>query len=386
MAVPLAHHGANALDAGGELAHVGAAFLAVTGQQCLRCRALHTAPYLSVCLTLQHRFQLPGQIGGIADALAHALAQKRRLLVGGVARNKNPAKLPLFGHQRVKTVTGLPPQSTVLWPQPARQQLPGALWRSGSLRVFTRQQRNFPAPVVVGANHQGARALRLAILHAGGRQFGQTLIIDQNVHYQPGFVKTQVFQLQAQQVSHRARRTVAADHITGAGRVQTAIGLAQVQADPVAVLLQRHQFGAQRHGDAWQCGDCFTQGTLHWRLGEHHRRCVALGVGWIDHRHAPDQLPLHAKKFGRRKRLHMRQYRLHHPHLLEHTHYFVVQRDGAGFVVNTFQAVTHQGFQAGTSQQTRRHGTRRAQSDYGDVVVRLHGSVWGNGCVAGQLG
>jgi hypothetical protein len=55
---------------------------------------------------MQHGVQLPHQIGRVAQALAHPLTQKGRLLMRGITGQKHPAIAPALRHEGVKTVAG----------------------------------------------------------------------------------------------------------------------------------------------------------------------------------------------------------------------------------------------------------------------------------------
>lgn len=84
-------------------------------------------------VTLQHRPQLPGEIDGIANALAHALADKWRLLVRSIASNKDTAFAPLSCDQRIKAIARL----TQSWPSS------GVIHRDNSCHVLASVAASF---------------------------------------------------------------------------------------------------------------------------------------------------------------------------------------------------------------------------------------------------
>ena len=84
--VALADDRADGLEPAGQFAHMGLALVAVAVEQRLGRGALH--------LAVQHRAQLPGQVGHVAHALAHALAQEGRLHVRRVAGQEHAPGAP----------------------------------------------------------------------------------------------------------------------------------------------------------------------------------------------------------------------------------------------------------------------------------------------------
>src|SRR5277367_1098192 len=74
---------ADRLDAHRESMHMTAALLRIGIQETI------------IGFTSQNCFQLPCQVADVADALAHTLADKRRLLVSGISCKENPPLTPL---------------------------------------------------------------------------------------------------------------------------------------------------------------------------------------------------------------------------------------------------------------------------------------------------
>ena len=75
--------------------------------------------------TVEHEVELPRQVGGVAQAGAHALAGERRHEVGGVAGEEDAPGAPLLGVAGVERVDGVALEPGVAGVHvPRREQLP----------------------------------------------------------------------------------------------------------------------------------------------------------------------------------------------------------------------------------------------------------------------
>ncbi len=138
----------------------------------------------------ENGIEFPGQVGHVAQALAHALAEEGRLLVGGVAGDEHAAGPPAPRHQRVESVAGLAPELAFARADPALQQRPGALGCGGVRGVLASLQRNLPAPVAAGPDDVGAGTVGLAVLDAGVGQPRQTPFVDDRAAFSlPGLLQ-----------------------------------------------------------------------------------------------------------------------------------------------------------------------------------------------------
>jgi len=121
-------------------------------------------------LSTQDARELPGEIGDIANALAHALTDERRLLVGGVSGEEDAPRAPFAGDQGMKAIARRPPQRRILRREPARQQLPDLFGLLHRARILTRQQHDLKAPMRAWPDDIGGRARRIAELRRRARQ------------------------------------------------------------------------------------------------------------------------------------------------------------------------------------------------------------------------
>ena len=74
--------------------------------------------------SLQHEIELPGEVVGVPEPGAHALAEERRHLVGGVAGEQDPTLFPLLGDGRAERVRRGPDQLGVVPRDPAGDPAP----------------------------------------------------------------------------------------------------------------------------------------------------------------------------------------------------------------------------------------------------------------------
>src|SRR3954469_614478 len=95
-----------------------------------------------------HQRELPGQIGGVADAGAHALAHEGGRLVAGVAQQEDAAGPPALGHERVKAIDRGTPDFDRIRIDEAGELLPDIVAAVETLRRLARQQLYLPAAQV----------------------------------------------------------------------------------------------------------------------------------------------------------------------------------------------------------------------------------------------
>ena len=221
--------------------------------------------------------------------------------------------------------------------------------------------------MVFRADDVAARALRLAELHADGRHLCHAAFIEQHVHHKPRFIKPQVFKLDAGQSAHRAGRTVTGHQVTRAHRALHAVILLQIQRDAIGVLLQAGEGHAKCYVHTRQALGMFAQYFFNRWLRKHHGRAVAQRVRRLNRRKALDQLPVHAIKLGRRKRLGVLQHIIHDAELLKHSQDFMVKGYRAGLVIDVSRPVTNKSSQTMAAEQARRYCARGAESDDSDV-------------------
>ena len=67
-----------------------------------------------VGVALHDQCELPGEVGRVADAGAHALSDERRGQVGGVAEQEHPAVAPAVGDDAPEGVGGLPQEGQLV--------------------------------------------------------------------------------------------------------------------------------------------------------------------------------------------------------------------------------------------------------------------------------
>ena len=76
-------------------------------------------------MAVEHEVELPGQVGGVAQAGAHALPGERRHEVGGVAGEEHAPGAPPLGVAGVERVDGVALEPGVAGVHvPRREQLP----------------------------------------------------------------------------------------------------------------------------------------------------------------------------------------------------------------------------------------------------------------------
>ncbi len=116
------------------------------------------------CTVLDDRGELPGEVGGVAHAGTHALAEERRRLVAGIARQQQAALAPAFLHHRMEGVDGGAFQPRVVRAEPARHHRPEDVGVGQPCRIVARHQHDLPAPAIAADVHDGHRSRRIAEL------------------------------------------------------------------------------------------------------------------------------------------------------------------------------------------------------------------------------
>ena len=166
-------------------------------------------------MATQYSLNFPGQICHIANGSAHALAQKRRRLVGRITRQQQAALAPALGNDRVKGVDHRAFDLGMLGRYPGPHQFPQPVWLHHGGQIITRHQHDFPAAAVacdIAIRHGPGR---VAMLHGVVGQGGRTLF-QQRVKYQPGLVQAQIFHGAGQHPANQRAGTVAAHDIARA--------------------------------------------------------------------------------------------------------------------------------------------------------------------------
>ena len=161
----------------------------------------------------EHVGDLPGQVAGVAQPGAQALADERRGEVGGVAEEEGPPGLEPGGQPGAEGVAGaaddLQPGQVVL-PGPGPQQPAEGLRGDQAGLVLAVVQLELPAVAVAGDVHEGGGPGGVAdLFHAVP---GVEPATDPDVNDQPPLGEPEVFHGDPGQVPDRAPRAVAAQY------------------------------------------------------------------------------------------------------------------------------------------------------------------------------
>ena len=292
----------------------------------------------------EHADELPGEVGRVADARAHALAEEGRRLVRGVPGDQQRAVAPAPGDHRVEGVGRRALELGVLGGDPALEQLPDPRGGGHRLRVLAGQDRDLPAPAVARAAHVGRRAGRVAVLHAVVAEAGHRALEDR-VHHQPALVEAEVVERRADEPAHQRARPVAAHHVARPAAQEPAGGEVLEAHGDAAVLgpVEREDLAARADRHARPPRDAGAEHALEVGLVEavagvpalradlHRARPVehqaALGV---DEAHPGRDVRVGGDLLGQAGRL-------------EDAHHLVVDGHGARQVVGRRLALQHQG-------------------------------------------
>jgi hypothetical protein len=158
--IALADQAADRLRSRRQLAHVRLALDAVTVEQIGRrlARPAGTAASFQARLTTSRTpWHMPWP-------------RERRLLMRRVAGDEDTAGAPALGDQRMEAVAALTPQLAFVARDPALEQLPGSGGGYGLDRALAVLERDFPAAMVLRADHVRAWPVGLAVLDAVLRQ------------------------------------------------------------------------------------------------------------------------------------------------------------------------------------------------------------------------
>ena len=160
----------------------------------------------------QDEVELPGQIGGVAQARAHALPRERRHLVRGVAGEQQPPASPRVHPARLEAIDGVPLEAGVFRRHlPRSQQAPGGLGAVQFVEILARQAHELPASPPGPARDQRRRAERIADLDV--QRTPHLRHMRQHVDDQPIEEEAEVGDGRPERAADEAVGAVAADHV-----------------------------------------------------------------------------------------------------------------------------------------------------------------------------
>src|SRR5262252_1267962 len=304
----------------------------------------------------QHERELPGQIGGVADAGAHALPHEGRRLVAGIAGEEDAAGAPALGDQRVKAIDRRAPDLDCRRVDEAREVPRHILRRAERLRRLARQELDLPAPQVAWTDDEGRGPLRPAVLDAFPRQFDRTR--EAHVDHHPPFVEGEVLVADAELPAHEAVGAVAADETArrnGALRSACPACAAQYDVDPVRVRREGDRLGGEKDVRLPRSRHAGAQDRLDLGLDEGPARHPAERMGRRLRVVDADDVVLDAEIVRSRMRRRERRDLVGKAAGLEDPHHLVVERDRARLVVDAGRLLGHRDAQPMARQQ-RRHG------------------------------
>src|SRR5207244_3167297 len=96
--------------------------------------------------SIEHRCQLPNDIGGITDSLTHPLSDERRCLMGCITKQKQVMLTPALRYEGMESITRCTPYRRLRGLEPALEQAPQDIRMHDSLGIFAGQQHDFPPP------------------------------------------------------------------------------------------------------------------------------------------------------------------------------------------------------------------------------------------------
>ena len=129
-------------------------------------------------LPFENPVKFPDKISDIANALAHALADKGRLLMCGIAGEEDATPPPFAGDQRMKPVARSTPERRVVRRDPSGEKPPDLSRLFHLTGIFARQQHDLEAAMIAGADDERRRPGRIAELRRGLRQLSERRIVD----------------------------------------------------------------------------------------------------------------------------------------------------------------------------------------------------------------
>ena len=326
---------------------------------------------------VEHQIELPRQVGGVADAGAHALAGEGRHEVRGVAGEQRPVVQPPVGHPRLERVDRVTLQSCVAGMHvPLLEQLPGTGLLSELLERLRGKSHELPAASSRSARDDRGRTCGVADLQVDRVEL--TNLVEHDVDDQPVVEEATVVGPDAEQSAHRRVRSVAADHVPGGdgGAVRAAHG------DDVVVLHQRVDDHAAPDRDARQLVRPGLDRRLELGLAEHRRerpaRRTRADAAEAQQRRARTVAPL--VDLGR---LRDRTDLVTDAARLEQSPDLVVEVHRTGQPVGLGEPFEHDDGPALLRQEHREGQSDGARADDRDVRVRCGGHAGAHGCRRG---
>ena len=160
----------------------------------------------------QHEVELPGQVGRIAQARAHALPRERRHLVGGIAGQQHVAPSPLVGPSGLEPVHGVAFERGVGRRHvPRREQLPGPVRVVELVGGLVGQAHELPPSPTGATGHDGRRPARLADLEVDRVEHPR--LVQGDVDDQPVVEEPEIGDGDADEIADRAVGPVAAHDV-----------------------------------------------------------------------------------------------------------------------------------------------------------------------------
>ena len=217
-------------------------------------------------MAAEHEVELPREVGGVADAGAHALAGERRHQVGGVAGERRPARAATARRTRAWNVYTAWRSSRALpgCTSHGASSSQAAASSLSSSSVSCGQAHELPPPPAGPAGHGGGRPGRVADLQVDRVEHAR--LVEDDVDDQPVVEEPEVAHRQAGERAHRAVGAVAADDVPALDLGAVGRG----DHDDAVVVLRRARRPRRRGGlDARQLAGPRGRGS-------------ASSVGWLN--------------------------------------------------------------------------------------------------------
>ncbi len=314
-----------------------------------------------------HQRELPGQIGGVADAGAEALPHERRRLMAGVAEQEDAARAPTLGQQRVKAVDRRAPDFYRGRIDEAGKLGPHAVGRAEFFRYLARQELDLPAAQVPRADDVGRGPRGPAILNAFLRQIDG--LDEPRVDHHPPFVEGQILVLDAERSAHEAVRPVAAEDVTRRDdAIRRAVRRAQRDIDAIGVRRKRDGLGAEK--DVHPPGSRHAGAQHGFDLGLHEAqaRRPAERMGRRLRVVDANDATVDAEIMRARIRCDERRDLIRYAAGLKNPHHLVVERNRARLVVDVGALLDHGDTQPMAREQCRHGGAHRPIADDEDIM------------------
>jgi len=288
------------LDTRGELANMLTSFLSIGVEQ------------RGAGVSFENPVKLPDEISDVPNALAHALADKGRLLMGGIAGEEYSTAPPFPGDEGVKSVTCRTPQRRVIGRDPSGEKSPDLIWFLHLSGIFAWQQHD----------------------------------------------------LNAKRLPCSARGAVAGDDVVRCDGSRRLVFIAKVQRHMTGRLIEPEQLRSQFDVDTIVGRGVYAQSGFDRRLSEDHGGGVTKRVGLGNHIDPTYQLSPGAKMLRGRKRCDIGQYALCGANIIQQAKDFVVDRYRARFIVDIALTVDGQRSNLPVAEQTGRDGACGAVTDH----------------------